>query len=384
MTEATSGHVVDNRIFTLCHSIAWSVEKHTEKDVKLKLRVLQVLHCGKASLRYKTHIRQLSLKENDTAYLNCSNMITNFTDKESQITIEQLYCSAQLGGKVHGYLILLSVIDIFLSITAILGNILILAALRKETSLHPPSKLLLRNLAITDLCVGIIVEPLSAIYWASEATERCQNICRYASDFRYVTGFVLCAVSLMTMTSISVDRLLALLLGLRYRQVVTLKRSYIAITILWVGSIHAGTIYFVNPLVTSWLGNIGILLCIVISIVSYSKIFLTLRYNHIQPQQCISQAQSNQATLLNMARFRKAVSSTLWIQVTLVVCCLPFFFSLIITPQGDPLPYYLATQSGLVFLYLNSSLNPLLYCWKIKEVRQAVKDTIKQVSCSFF
>ena len=178
-------------------------------------------------------------------------MITNFTGKESQITIEQLYCSAQLGGKVHGYLILLSVIDIFLSITAILGNILILAALRKETSLHPPSKLLLRNLAITDLCVGIIVEPLSAIYWASEATERCQNICRYASDFRYVTGFVLCAVSLMTMTSISVDRLLALLLGLRYRQVVTLKRSYIAITILWVGSIHAGTIYLVNPLVTS-------------------------------------------------------------------------------------------------------------------------------------
>ena len=60
------------------------------------------------------------------------------------------------------------------------------------------------------------------------------------------------------------------------------------------------------------------------------------------------------------------------------------FFALIITPQGDPLPYYLATQSGLVFLYLNSSLNPLLYCWKIKEVRQAVKDTIKQVSCSFF
>ena len=103
-------------------------------------------------------------------------------------------------------------------------------------------------------------------------------------------------VSLMTMTSISVDRLLALSLRLRHRQVVTLKRRYITITILWVGSIHAGTIYFVKPIVTSWLGNIGILLCIVISIFSYSKIFLTLRYNHIQPQERIAQAQSNQAT----------------------------------------------------------------------------------------
>ena len=67
MTEATSGHVVDNRIFTLGHLIAWSVEKHTEKYVKLNLRVLQVLHCGKATLRYEIHIRQLPVKENDTA-----------------------------------------------------------------------------------------------------------------------------------------------------------------------------------------------------------------------------------------------------------------------------------------------------------------------------
>ena len=202
-------------------------------------------------------------------------------------------------------------IDTFLSITAFLENILILAALRKECSLHLPSKLLLRNLAITDLCVGIIVQPVAATYWISETMGR-SNICHYALDFRYVTGFVLCAVSLMTMTSISVDRLLALLLGLRYRQVVTLKRTYITITILWVGSVVAGTMYFVKPLVTSWLGNF------------------------------------------------------------------------IITPQGDPLPYYIARQSGLVFLYLNSSLNPLLYCWKIKEVRQAVKDTIKQVPFSIF
>ena len=31
-----------------------------------------------------------------------------------------------------------------------------------------------------------------------------------------------------------------------------------------------------------------------------------------------------------------------------------------------------------------SSLNPILYCWKIEEVRQAVKDIIKQVLCHWF
>ena len=47
----------------------------------------------------------------------------------------------------------------------------------------------------------------------------------------------------MTVTALSVDRLLALLLGLRYRQSVTLKRSYAIITIHWAGATVAGTIY---------------------------------------------------------------------------------------------------------------------------------------------
>ena len=311
-------------------------------------------------------------------------MITNFTGKESQITrIEQLYCSAQLGGNVHGYLILLSVINIFLSITAFLGNTLILVALRKETSLHPPSKLLYRNLAISDLCVGIIVEPAAVSYWISEVIER-SDICLYALDLAYVTAYVLCSLSLGTTTFISVDRLLALLLGLRYRQVITLKRTYLTIIFLWAISSFAATTYFVSPVAHPWFGNIALSLCLAISIFSYTKIFLTLRYNHIQPRQYVWQAQSNQATLLKMAIYKKAVVSALWIQITLVVCCLPFFFALVITPEGDPLPYYIARQFGAVFIYLNSSLNPLLYCWKIKEVRQAVKDTIKQVPFRLF
>jgi len=125
------------------------------------------------------------------------------------------------------------VIHIFPSITAFLGNTLILDALRKGSSVHPPSKLLYRNLAITDLCVGIIVEPVRVLYWTPEAIER-SDICRYAKGLTYVTGHILCSVSLLTITAISIDRLLILLLGLRYRQVVTLKRTYVAVTILWI------------------------------------------------------------------------------------------------------------------------------------------------------
>ena len=80
--------------------------------------------------------------------------LTNFTEDEKyQKTFVKLLCSPELIRGVDGELIFLSALNIFLSIAAFLGNTLILVALHKVTSLHPPSKVLYRNLARTDLCV---------------------------------------------------------------------------------------------------------------------------------------------------------------------------------------------------------------------------------------
>ena len=58
--------------------------------------------------------------------------------------------------------IAIAAVNIVLSITASLGNILILIALRNATSIHPPTKLLFQCLAITDLGVGLTCQPLIA------------------------------------------------------------------------------------------------------------------------------------------------------------------------------------------------------------------------------
>ena len=80
----------------------------------------------------------------------------NFTGAGQQKTDQQLMCSAGLTAGLHGQLTFISVLNTFLSVTAFLGNSLILIALPKESSsLHPPSKLLLRSLATADLCVGL-------------------------------------------------------------------------------------------------------------------------------------------------------------------------------------------------------------------------------------
>ena len=298
--------------------------------------------------------------------------------------LEKYFCSTELIGQVHDHLIILLVSHIFLSITAVLGNALILLALYRESSLHPASKLLYRNLAITDICVGFTVDPLGIIRFTPMANKR-EHICHQVYKCSVIISYTLCSVSLLTMTVLSLDRLLALLLGLRYRQVVTLKRTYATITLLWLVSTINATMYLLNPLITCWSANIGIALCLVTSILAYSRIFLTLRHNQIQVQGHVPQGQQRQspAIPLNIARYRKAVSSVLWVQVTVVVCYLPYGIMEAVTFQEDvSLPVYIASEYTSALVYLNSSLNPLLYCWKIREVRQAVKNTLRLNCCS--
>ena len=253
----------------------------------------------------------------------CSKMaITNRTADANQIAFfEKLYCSAEITGGIHSQVIFLLVFNILVSITAFLGNTLILASLHQESSLHPPSKLLLRNLATTDLCVATFVEPVTVIYWISMVNEQWR-ICFYTFTASFITGYILCSVSFLTLTAISVDRLLALLLGLRYRQVVTLKRTNVIIIVFWVVSIAGSTLSFWNKLSPSLYIYIGTTVCLITSIYSYTKIFLTLRHHQHQIQ-VNAQGQPSQEIPLSIARYRRTVSSALWVQLAMVFCYLP-------------------------------------------------------------
>ena len=119
----------------------------------------------------------------------------NLTQKGKQIqAFQKLQCSPTLIQGSHQHLIFLSSFNSILSITAFLGNGLILIALRKGSSLHPPSKLLYRCLATTDLCVGIIAEPLKVTYFVALAHEKW-NFCPYARDSSYIASYILSGVS---------------------------------------------------------------------------------------------------------------------------------------------------------------------------------------------
>ena len=177
--------------------------------------------------------------------------------------------SSSLAGELQQYSLLLSAVNIFFSLTAFLGNSLIFVALHKISSIHPPSKLLYRCLVTTDLLVGLVGQPLVATLWMSLVREQWR-LCRFAWEAAFISGYGLSLMSLLTMAAMSVDRLLALLLGLRYKQIVTLKRTYVIAVTLWIITGVATLCRMLVFHIVQWFGRIIILSCLLISIASYA------------------------------------------------------------------------------------------------------------------
>ena len=211
-----------------------------------------------------------------------------------------------------GVWIFLIALNIFLSIFAFLGNVLILVALRNVSSIHPPTKLLFRCLAITDLCVGLLGHPLYVYVWYITIS---LDIGNRIVELVYVYLFiirVLVAVSILTAAAISVDRLLALLLGLRYRHVVTLCRVRVLIACVWFIAVSNASLLCVArilfhdklELASWWTLQVFGIFSITVATFSYTKIFFTLRHQQAQVRDHVQPEQSSRVrSVLNIARY---------------------------------------------------------------------------------
>ena len=293
-------------------------------------------------------------------------------------------------GKIpSGVWIFLIALNIFLSIFATLGNVLILIALRNVSSIHPPTKLLFRCLAVTDLCVGLLGQPLYVHVVYTIPLDIGNRIVELYYVFVFII-YVLLAVSILTSAAISVDRLLALLLGLRYRHVVTLCRVRVVIACVWFIAVSNASLFCVArilfhdklELASLWTFRAFGIFSIIVSTFSYSKIFFTLRHQQAQVQGQVHSEQSSRVRSgLNIARYKKTVYSVAWIQLAMLACYGPNIVLVFLRDFGNidySTEIRMADEFFICLVFLNSSLNPVLYCWRIKDVRQEVKNMIRK------
>ena len=260
-----------------------------------------------------------------------------------------------------------------LMLISILGNALVLVAIIRTPSIRSPHMIMLCSLAVSDLLVGLIAQPF---YIVKVLTER-----RLADHVWRSIGSSLCVVSLLTITVITVDRFLALHYHMRYVTLVTESRVKYTLTVIWLISFLVSGIDFWNERVHIFTVGVLILICLLICTLLYIRINCIVHRHQIQihaQQQAVQSfdAENN----LNITRLKRSALNTFVFYIALIICYFPLY--VVLTFYGLSLKDW---QTEWVFaitaVFMNSSINPFLYCWRLRKLRKAVVKTARKVLC---
>ena len=251
-------------------------------------------------------------------------------------------------------------------------------AIRRTPSLHSPSNTLLFGLALSDLGVGLVVHPLFFVHIVGKLLRNKDLFCE-AGVAVEITANALCIISLLTATAVSLDRYLALRLHLRYKELITIKRVTRILIIIWLVGIFIGSLWLYKPDIVKLNVTTIIALCLFVAIFSYFKIFRVVSrhyFSNMALKCAVQQEHVEQA--VNLAKFKSRALSTFWVYCLIIVCYLPYLCVVIaITLGGHSTTKRFAYEMTAILVFVNSALNPLVYCWRLRDVRQAVQKTAK-------
>ena len=307
----------------------------------------------------------------------------NYTSPDTRDNLQD-WCDSQAAH--HGHLpaiiwpsfIINAAINSIIACAAVIGNTLILLALKKASRVQAASKALYCSLAVSDLAVGLFVQPLFVVHLVA-GREGNTDMCKLMAIIINVTGVISVGVSLQTLTAISVDRVLAIRLKMRYKKVVTVTRKRIVLAICWCFSTFHAAVIFVSPTFFNLFQILGIIMCIGVSTVSYIIIFRNLRHLQNQVHNYSPGEEATRKASFNIKLYKKTVSTALWVYGSLLVCYLPFMLTMALRMSIEGNATFIGVSwFSVSLLYMNSALNPILYCWKIQEVRESMKEVARQ------
>ena len=277
-----------------------------------------------------------------------------------------------------------SVLNGFLCYTTIILNIVTIHAVRKTALLPKPLRTLLLSLAASDVGVGLLVQPLYISTFVSRSKQKRID-CIYHKGLSAVTIFF-CISSFFNVVIISVDRFLAVHLHLRYQELVTHKRVIAAVISIWLLSAIISSIVIWNPLfiISRVAGFVNMTVCLILVVIVYWRIYIVLKRHKIQIQglqiQEVQQGVQND-NLSNFLKLRKSALGTFYVCIVFLICYLPcsIFYFLLMTRLLSLISSYEAWLYTTTLVFLNSSLNPVIYCWKMGPIRRTLMEIMRGI-----
>ena len=265
----------------------------------------------------------------------------------------------------------------------VLLNVLVIMTVKRKPRLQTYTNILLACLAATDaVLTGLLVQP-SFILWKTlqllgKTSQETTDATRFHNSSLH-TAFMCSSLHLMLVTG---ERLMAIKFTMRYPYVVTKQNIKRAVTLLWILAITwviydmLGQIYNIDLL---FYINIALVIILISCVLFITCSYVILYRETLRQRKKIKTQQLPQEAVERFAKENKALKTTVYIVGAVVFCLLPAVFTLCwvvsLPPGVDPTKvkfFYAFTPWIRTFGMFNSLLNPLIYCWRQKEMRKFV------------
>ena len=275
----------------------------------------------------------------------------------------------------------LCVLNTFFALTAIVFNSVTIYAIRKTSSasLRKNVRVLLLNLAFSDLSVGLVVQPFYIINLTFRLKSQQEENLQKMDPLSLVTGILFVFASIFGVLALSVDRFLAVHLHLRYQEIVTPKRVVSILILFWVISATMSLLGIANRYNSVRLIFLSIFgpVCLITIALLQCKIYSVVRRHRYQIRTQQAQvSEENDSTRATFERLKPSIHSAFLTYLLLLICYLPHLFTdfSFIKSEEKIVHRYTAT-----LLFFNSCLNPLVYCWKFRHIRPKIRMVLRNI-----
>ncbi|XP_073413378.1 adenosine receptor A3 [Dendrobates tinctorius] len=286
-------------------------------------------------------------------------------------------------------------IETVIGISAVLGNILVIWAVKVNRSLQNTTFFFIVSLAFADLAVGILVMPLAIVISLGKEFHF------YSCLFMCCLMIILTNASILSLLAISIDRYLRVKIPTRYKSVITLRRIYVSICCVWIVSLIVGLVpmfgwnnrsklrdeeknylkcefervmrmdYMVYFNIFGW-----VFLPLLIMVGLYIEIFYLIR-KHLAKG--TSNAKGKGMFYGKEYKTAKSLSIVLllfllsWMPLSIINCLILFSPSIKQSSVFQPAIFF-----AILLSHANSAMNPIIYAFQIKKFKDSYIQIIKE------
>jgi len=267
------------------------------------------------------------------------------------------------------------------SLSTIVLNALIIVTIWRTPSLRTPSRILLCNLALSDFFMAVVAQPLFILYCLAALQQRTDVFCiTWAVNKR--VGYCLAGVSLLTLTIISVDRLLAVKIAVSYKLVVTKRRVVRLLILSWI-LVSVGisiAIEFLDIKRCMQIGSVLVVLALLVISFSYSLSFHGLKkMSKVEVPNVNAPPPTRQGTSFNISKYRRSLVTMLMLLGLSVLTYLPLICVIVSN-------MFVKIEKAIVYLHysqfviaFSATINPIFYLWRMRDLRIAAKDKLSSI-----